>query len=84
MTLIVKDNFRMFWLRKQHHIPQISLAESNWNETAVNLLGDLFSYRSPFIHDGEVYVDATKSQLIEDGFVRCKSTLAFGNITKTL
>lgn len=84
MIFIVNDNFRMVWLHKQHHRPQISPMESDWNESVVNLLGDLFSYGSPFIHDGEVYVDTTKSQLIEDGFVRSKNTLAFGNIKKTL
>lgn len=84
MSFIVNDNFRMIWLRKQHHKPQISPVEPYWNESDVNLLGDLFSYGSPFIHDGEVYVDTTKSQLIEDGFVRSKSTLALDNIQKTL
>ena len=44
--------FRIIWFRKRHQRPRISLLESNWNGSALDLVGDSFLLQLLQINDG--------------------------------
>ena len=41
----------------------LSLVDSNWNQLALNLVGDLFLLK-PFIHSELVYINVTNSKFL--------------------